>query len=324
MTYLQKHDGVFVSEGASKTIADIDAIIFDCDGVLVDVSKSYDLAIMRTTKHMLKKLGNIDSIPVTPDMIGGFKNTGGFNDEVDVTYALILSFAAADKLGVDPHRFVAEVISNADKSGIPSVERFLDSKNADIERIKKALDYPGPHATNPLYVSFDQIFYGPHLYQKLFGKKSEFAESGLIENDMVLLTKDLLDMLHKKFGGRMAIVTGRGRESLYYSLENMLDGFDVKNSFFLEDEPRYLAKPNPEPLLRAVEGLGSEHCLYVGDSMEDLLMAEKVAELGKKVTFCGIYGTNKNPREKREFFESKGAPLILESICHIPKALNLV
>ena len=324
MTYIRKHDGVFVREDAFSMIGNLDAVIFDCDGVLVDVSESYDLAIKQTTQYILKKFENIDSIPITSEIIGGFKNTGGFNDEVDVTYALILSLAAAAKLGADPRAFITEVISNADKSGIDSVERFLDSKNADVSRMRKALDYPGPHATNPLYVAFDQMFYGPQLYEKLFGKKSEFGEAGLIENDIVLLTKELLDTLHKKFGGRIAIVTGRGRESLRYSLGNMLDGFDVKSSFFLEDEPRSLAKPNPEPLIRAVEGLGSECCLYVGDSMEDLLMAERASQLGKKVTFCGIYGTNKNPKEKREFFESKGAPLILESIRHIPKALNLV
>ncbi len=35
-------------------IGDIDGIIFDCDGVLVDVSKSYDLAIRKTTQYVLK------------------------------------------------------------------------------------------------------------------------------------------------------------------------------------------------------------------------------------------------------------------------------
>lgn len=322
MTYIEQHPGAFVSDDAE--LGQIDAIIFDCDGVLVDVSRSYDLAIMQTTAYILKKFEGIESIKITPEIIGGFKDTGGFNDEVDVTYASILSLAAAQKLGKDPQAFIQNVIRNADRTGISSVEKFLDSTNADIAKIRNALGYPGPHATNPLYVTFDQIFYGPELYQKIFGTKSYFSEPGLIENDVVLITRDLLDVLCKRFGSRIAIVTGRGRESVSYSLEDLLGMFDVKNSVFLEDEPRELAKPNPESLLRSIRGLGSEHCLYVGDSMEDLLMARQACELGAKTTFCGIYGTAKNRQAKREFFESRGAPIILESINHISKTLNLV
>lgn len=323
MTYQQKHDGVFIDDTTSGVIPEIDGIIFDCDGVLVDVSKSYDLAIMQTTQYVLERFAGIKSIPITPEIIGGLKETGGFNDEVDVTYASILSLAAAKKLGADANQFILKVIENADDTGIKSVERFLDAQNADISELKKALDYPGPHATNPLYVVFDQIFYGPELYEKIFGKKSQFGEKGLIENDCVILTRTLIDILKKRFGGKIAIVTGRGKESIKYSLKTMLDEFDVKNSVFLEDEPREMAKPNPKSLMRSIEGLDAKCCLYIGDSMEDLLMSNAANALGKRTVFCGVYGTNKNPKLKREFFESKKAPIIIKSIDMLPKALNL-
>ncbi|MEM4391493.1 MAG: hypothetical protein QXG67_01755 [Candidatus Nitrosotenuis sp.] len=143
----------------------IDSIIFDCDGVLVDVSKSYDLAIIKTTKYVLEKFAGIVPIDVTPQMIDGLKSTGGFNDEVDVTYALILAICAEND-----SKSVFEMIKNADRSGIASVEKYLGT-NENVIKMRKILNYPGPHATNPLYVMFDQIFYGPELYQKIFGKK---------------------------------------------------------------------------------------------------------------------------------------------------------
>jgi HAD superfamily hydrolase (TIGR01548 family) len=293
----------------------IDSIIFDCDGVLVDVSKSYDLAIIKTTKYVLEKFAGIVPIDVTPQMIDELKNTGGFNDEVDVTYALILAICAEN----DP-KGVFEMIKNADRSGIASVEKYLDS-NENVLKMKKILDYPGPHATNPLYVVFDQMFYGPQLYQKIFGKKSEFTEKGFIENDVVLLDDNLISFLKERFGKKMAIVTGRGFDSIRYSLGNMLDEFDIASSAFLEDEPRSMAKPNPESLVRTIENIGSRHCLYVGDSMEDLIMAKEATALGKKTTFCGIYGTGKDPQKKRTFFEQNGADMILESIGLLPKVL---
>jgi len=52
-------------------------------------------------------------------------------------------------------------------------------------------------------------------------------------------------------------------------------------------------------------------------------MSQKANESGDKTTFCGIIGTSKNPEEKKQFFEDKGAKIILNSIQDIPKALNL-
>lgn len=304
-------------------ISDIDGVIFDCDGVLVDVSKSYDLAIRKTTQYILKKFTNIKSIPITAEIISGFKSTGGFNDEVDVTYASILSLVAAKKLGINDAKFVFRVIKNANSTGITSVEKFLDTLDVDLSDIRKKLDYPGKRTTNPLYEIFDQIFYGPTLYQKIFKKKSQFTEKGLINNDKVILTEKLLSVFEKKFGNNLAIVSGRGKESVRYSLKELLNGFNLKGSLFLEDEPREMAKPNPKSLLFSVSKLHARHCLYVGDSMEDLIMAKKVTKMGKKITFCGIYGTSKNPNSKIQLFKDGGVPIIIKSINLIPKALNL-
>ncbi|MEW6043200.1 MAG: HAD-IA family hydrolase [Thermoproteota archaeon] len=318
-----KEKGIYIAKGVSKLIGKIDGIIFDCDGVLVDVSKSYDLAIKQTTAFVLKKFANIKSIPITSQIICGFKETGGFNDEVDLTYAAILSLAAAKKIGANPRKFIAKVIENADETGIYSVEKYLDKLNIDVSKLKNELDYPGIHSTNPLYNIFDQIFYGSKLYEKIFGKKSQFSKKGLIENDKVLLTKKLLDILKKKYKDRLGIVTGRGKESIRYSLDELLEQFNLKSSFFLEDEPRKLAKPNPQPLVMSFKRLGAKCCLYVGDSMEDLMMAKKANRLGCKVIFCGIYGTGTLPDAKRKFFAQNKAPMILESIKLLPKALNL-
>lgn len=322
MTYQNKGRGIYIKD-TLNSVNQIDGIIFDCDGVLVDVSKSYDLAIKKTTAFILKKFANIESIPITSQIISGFKATGGFNDEVDVTYAAILSLVAARKTAKNPKNFILTVIENANDTGIKSVEKFLGGLNIDLSDIKKKLDYPGPHATNPLYKIFDQIFYGPKLYEKIFNRKSQFSGKGLIENDAVILTKKLLDALMKKFENKMAIVTGRGKDSISYSLKELLQEFNLKSSVFLEDEPRKLAKPNPKPLIMSIDKLGAKRCMYVGDSMEDLIMAKKANQMGKKITFCGIYGTSKNLASKKNFFEKNKTPIILESIHLLPKALNL-
>ena len=325
MTLKQIEKGIYAQDSIFDEINDIDGIIFDCDGVLVDVSNSYDLAIQRTTNYVLKEIANIQKFdPITSKIIDGFKATGGFNDEVDLTYAAIISLAAANSINKNGNQFIFDVIDNADQTGIKSVEKFLDGLKVNIYELKKKLDYPGRHQENLLYTIFDQIFYGPELYLKLFKKNSTFTDDGLIENDIVLIKNELLDVLKKKFDNKIAIVSGRGIESIRYTLKELLNEFNIENSVFLEDESRELAKPNPNSLIRTIKGIGASYCLFVGDSMEDLIMAKKATEMGNKTTFCGIIGTSKFPDEKRKLFEEKNATLIVNSIELLPKVLNLV
>ena len=61
-----------------------------------------------------------------------------------------------------------------------------------------------------------------------------------------------------------------------------------------------MAKPNPTSLIRAIKGMKTSHSIYVGDSMEDLIMAKKATEQGYTTIFCGIIETSKNPQEKLE------------------------
>ena len=321
MTLKQKSDGIYVDDSFNHV--KFDSLIFDCDGVLIDITKSYDETIIITTKYVLESLVKIhDSINIDFKIIDGFKSTGGFNDEVDLTYAAILSLVAANNLKQDPTKFIFTVIQNSDSTGIKSVENFL-KEQTDISKIINLLSYPGSHKENILYKIFDQLFYGPELYLKLFETNSNFSEPGLIENDEVIFNNELCKKLQKKFGSQISMVTGRGKQSVSYSLKQLLEKFDLKNSIFLEDEARELAKPNPQSLVNSINGMNSKSCLYVGDSMEDFIMAKKATILGNETTFCGIIGTSKNPEEKLKLFEQNEAILVLDSINLLPKVLNL-
>lgn len=59
-----------------------DALLFDIDGVLVDVSKSYREAIRKTARFFLKR-------PVSMQEVAEVKNKIGMNNDWDATYALI-------------------------------------------------------------------------------------------------------------------------------------------------------------------------------------------------------------------------------------------
>ncbi|MGI0060405.1 MAG: phosphatase, partial [Nitrosotalea sp.] len=73
-----------------------------------------------------------------------------------------------------------------------------------------------------------------------------------------------------------------------------------------------------------IQGMNASVSLYVGDSMEDYIMARKADESGMPIIFCGVYGTSKDPEAKKSLFENNHADIIVKSIDLIPKTLNLV
>jgi HAD superfamily hydrolase (TIGR01549 family) len=301
---------------------EFDSIIFDCDGVLIDVTESYDTTINKTISYVLKEIADITvDAPLTNEILLKFKSTGGFNDEIDITYAGILCFIGAKEFQTNPTELILSMLNEADDSGIAYVENFLNKIDVDIPRWKRELGYPSADKNDLIHVTFDQLFFGPELYSKIFQKKSNFSENGFIENDNVIVTSKLIETLKEKFHDKIAIVTGRGFNAISSSLKEILNQFNVENSVFLEDESRDLAKPNPQSLIRAMKGLGSKNCLYVGDSMEDMILAQKASELGFQTTFCGIYGSGKLPEMKKKLFTEHDVPLIVETINQLPEMI---
>ena len=316
---------IFISENIYQKISKFDSIIFDCDGVLVDIRNSYDHAINKTISAIMKELFNDDiGDVVTSKVHFGLKSVGGFNDEVAVVYAIVMTLVASKKSEIKFEKLIVDVINNANESGINSVDNYFKDQNIDLIEIKSKLDYENSRKISYIHRIFNQLFYGPKLYEEIFNEKSQFSENPLIDLDSIVLDDNLMSKLKTRFDSKIATVTGRGKFAFSYSMKNFLEDFDMDNSVFLEDRPLNLAKPNPESLIESISKIDSKCSLYIGDSMEDLLMVQKCQQLGYDVSFCGIYGSSDEPKLKYELFQKNNASFILESIQELPKALNLV
>ncbi|MDC4232013.1 MAG: phosphatase [Nitrosopumilus sp.] len=316
---------IYISDDIIQKIQKFDSIIFDCDGVLVDIRNSYDHAINKTISAIMNELfdDKISNI-VTSKILYDLKSVGGFNDEVAVVYAVIMTLVASKKSKIEFEKLIIDVIDNANESGINSIDNYFINQNMDLTEIKSKLDYENSRKISYIHRIFNQLFYGPVLYEEIFNEKSQFTERPLIDLDNIVLDDNLMYKLKTRFGTKISTVTGRGNFAFSYSMKNFLDNFDMKNSIFLEDRPMNLAKPNPESLIESISGINSKCSLYIGDSMEDLMMVEKCKEHGYDVSFCGIYGSSDEPELKYELFQKNKASFILKSIQELPKALNLV
>ncbi len=308
----------------------IDGILFDVDGVLVDTRLSYNLAIKKTVKHILDILNMAKPIKsVSDNIILKMRRTGGFNNDTDTTYALILTSLVsqiANPKELESLLFGAP--NKIDARGIMSMEKYLSTlySRATVKKMKHKLGYPGPVGESIVTTVFDEVFYGAELYNQRYGiyPKYYFGD-GLIDNEKVVITKRTARFLLDKFNNSIGVVSGRSKLAFEYSLQGVLSTFNQEACIFLEDEPRKNAKPNPYGIRKAMKRMLMKHAIYVGDSVEDIIMVEKAKkEMGLDVEFIGVYGSSAKPMETRKALRQNGAELLLRSVNRLPNVLNKV
>lgn len=319
---MQHKEGVYYSK--------YDAIIFDIDGVLIDVINSYNQTIIKTIQYVLnsnfKIKMNLTCIPIDK-IISKFRHTGGFNNDIDTTYSIILTIAYC-KINNKFNRseiinFFLDLLEKLNDKGILSVENELE-KLGNIEDIKTRLEYPKDD--NIISTVFNEIFYGPILFKEQFKKNPKhYFGKPLINNDKVIIKEKTIRNLSREFNGKLILISGRSRVASFFSLNNISNYFMKDACIFLEDEKREYAKPSTYAIHKVFNQLKLNNAIYVGDSIEDFLMVERFRHEtdGTKIVFCGVYGTNANSsKELKRLFELKGADIIVENVNDIPNILN--
>ena len=84
----------------------MDLLIFDMDGVLIDVSKSYREAVRRTVDVYLRDCLGFETKRemISQKTIALFKSSGGFNNDWDLTSGLLLCLLSCSGLPPLPRR----------------------------------------------------------------------------------------------------------------------------------------------------------------------------------------------------------------------------
>jgi phosphoglycolate phosphatase-like HAD superfamily hydrolase len=343
--------GAIVNNLSRGLLGKVDAVVFDCDGVLIDARDSYDKTIVVVVETMIKELTGYELriANIAPKLISTMRRTGGFNSDWDTSYALTLfAFVAFEKgkkydARGSPTRTLESIVekfgSARREAGQSAADSFLDSEFPSmlggIDRARGYLGYPGAPSRSRLTTLFDELYFGSALYEKFHGVPASKQQGahGFIDLERLLVKKTTLELLAKLVGRkRIAMVTGRPFTGTTYSLgKAMMSYFDLDSSLFIGDadiHPKLQAeydgfrKPSPKALVRASEKLSSRALLYVGDSAEDLIMVQKARQIGlSNCLFAGVYGTSSYPTDQVSFFKREGSDAIVESVNQIPSGL---
>lgn len=226
----------------------------------------------------------------------------------------------------------------ADDSGICSIERELTISPEMLLAAKRFLNYPDSVKESPLAIVFDEMFYGPKLFEDTHGRARQFYDGpGFVERERegTLVTCEIIDELTQAIGKEnFGIVSGRDRLSARFSLGCILDRFVKESTIFLMDhnyvdekteERGKLRKPDPYPLIKASKGLEPfSYSLYVGDSAEDMIMAKRANETDPRFISVGVYSLSDFKEELISYFFKMKADVILHSIKELPPLLRRI
>ena len=383
-----KIDGkdVYIRKDGINPLKDVTTVLFDCDGVLIDARESYDLSIRKTVSYISREILKtpVSEDEITDKVIYGFRKSGGFNNDWDTTYVILLYlFTRIPKKVVDifskffklndiesvprdVYKRISEVkkllsdveisdesllnISNdllllskkADIRGIDSILEVLpkiDDENAFVG-FKKIMSYPDKVGVSMITTLFEEFFLGSDLFSEKYGFPSEFLDQfpGLVSSEVPILTENTMNLLSEMFGeSNFGIVSGRAQLTARYTLGNLLNRFNSDLIFFIEDEKSSslkksdseridkISKPHPFALLKVAENTKkSGRILYIGDSMEDLIMVDQSNCIMDRFITAGICGYSHDTEELVKMFKEHGTFLIIESVNDIPKVFERI
>jgi HAD superfamily hydrolase (TIGR01548 family) len=254
----------------------LDILIFDMDGVLVDVSKSYRKTIQRTIQVYLesclgfKKKGRRGWI--TNDEISLFKSAGGFNNDWDLTSGILLYLLSISGIPPLPKRkrfsSIPEVVSylktkasrirqkttiRLKRKDLLSFLRKIKSKGGGLRGVRRisGASWEGwvygvgdPDRENLLKRIFQEIYLGRMFAHQYHLRPIFYKGVGLYQQERPLIPPRILSTLRKKV--RMGIASGRPRFEAELALRRFhlhpyFDSMVTLNECEAEENPIFLS-----------------------------------------------------------------------------------
>ena len=278
-----------------------DVVIFDIDNVLVDTRYSYADCIRETVQNYLERFLHFKSSKsflLSRADVEQFKLLGGFNDDWDTCYGLLLYLLNLERK----------------ENSIADLKKRLDLKNFS-KKIKP-----------PAFAHGVERICGKHpkvslvrikgLFQKLYWSKYIDCESPVV-------SQTTFQKLVQK-GVKIGIATGRNRKEANYVLKR----FDflkwIGKMVTVDSLPRpKFKKPHPFALFEIGKTFGSKlKYLYVGDLPDDMRMAKDAAR-HLYVTAVGFNYFSTAPKKMAHRLKEAGAQKIITKPADLEQFLKL-
>lgn len=316
-------------------------IVFDMDGVLIDVSKSYRETARQTARRFFTGATGWDGLPdplFSLTELAAVKQTGGLNNDWDLTCQVIRLLCRRVRINQplvysgDPLEYYQKTVSTWDVTPLADFLKSVDQPLTQLLAQKPGADnnfiteiYRGDVGSgNMIKQIFQEIYLGETLFAETYGfSPSLHKDIGLNGLEKLIIEQQLIGSL----AGRnlLAIATGRPRAEAWYPL----NAFGLKAFFTLvitledclaaeqkrfehDGKKQSLSKPDPFMLDTITDKIGRLPAkrYYVGDMPDDMIAASRARK-----EFIGIGFTASAPDKTglREKLRASGAGQVFDT-----------
>jgi HAD superfamily hydrolase (TIGR01548 family) len=284
----------------------VDAVVLDVDGVLVDVADSYRRAIVESVE-------TVYGDTIAREEVQQFKDAGGFNNDWELTDAAAL-FVLARREGME---FSLSQFTDAIRGmgGGLSAARTVVGEELTPAARERVLARWDPER---LRAVFQQRYLGADLYRDLEGAEPDLDAPGYIHDEPVIVTGETVADLTERFS--VGVLTGRPAAEAEIALDRA--GLDVPadHRFTMDDWEG--GKPDPDALVTLAERFEVESVAFVGDTLDDVRTAVNADEVdGRTYYGIGVLTGGLTGDRGRKKYEQAQATAVVESVNDLPELL---
>jgi HAD superfamily hydrolase (TIGR01548 family) len=274
-------DGVWERENPPPLpLETIEAVIFDIDGVLVEVTGSFREVISRTVQFFFNRIMQVpgEEVLVSPEETGLFKLAGNFNNDWDLANGAV-AWGLMKLVSIEGAHGRS---TSSLKSGFPTLAEFTGEikKNggglsAALEIIRKRLgnchfpEFAGLYRPELVKEIFMEHYAGPELCRRFYNFDAKHYQGpGLVEKERFLLDLSLVKELADREVS-LGVLTGRIPEEADYLFASTGLAALLSRDFVVTDDGSLPPKPNPAGLRHLAGKMGFHKAVYVGDAPDD-------------------------------------------------------
>lgn len=318
--YLFQKD-IILKKKILDRVSQVDTLVFDIDGVLIDVQNSFKKAVCQTAHFYFKEILRFQGSQnlINPEEVEYFKMAGGFNNDWNLTSAVVLFYlmkARKNNLrdidvlrSIEPgiKKFTTEMLPSG--GGLVKVIDLLIEEDKDIKEEILAL-----WDRDLITKIFQEIYAGgEHCYNVYGFHPSLVKAEGLIKKERIIIDKNKKDFL-QNFS--LGILTGRNEREARVALKRLgWDDFISKEKIVAADDG--LEKPRPQGLKKLANSLKTKLGIYVGDIWDDMITAKNFNKEVKKTKFLSAIVLSEGFKLKNKtlkFYLKEGVDLLAQDV----------
>ncbi len=320
---------LFVKQETLQTLPNLDAILLDIDGVVLDVSGSFRVVASQVAQYYATQILKIADAGTffTPEDTELFKNAGSFNNDWDLANAAVALLVAkhAQNSGFNTQQLrdaapdFVEYTNEIKRrgGGLVEAEHVLLNFLETTQRRDFARNW------NPKQVTqlFQEMYAGEKCRQ-LYGFAPEHTQGeGFLDQEPVLLDAKFLPTKAK-----IGVLTGRTKAETQIALERSGLRDRVLDANLVTDDDG-VRKPDGRALGLLQEKMKFKTGIYIGDTIDDLNVVKNYRETNAggraKILSCIVLSGPSGAQNRRMFLEA-GAEIVAPDVNSILQYLGSV